>query len=88
MPELDRREFLKVVGLGAGAAATVACEEPVRKIIPYLNQPEEIVPGVATWYASTCRECPNACSIQVKTREGRPIKVEGNPEDPVTGGKV
>ena len=88
MPELDRREFLKVVGLGAGAAATVACEEPVRKIIPYLNQPEEIVPGVATWYASTCRECPNACSIQVKTREGRPIKVEGNPDDPVTGGKV
>ena len=88
MPELDRRNFLKVVGLSAGAAATVACKEPVEKIIPYLNQPEEIVPGIATYYASACRECTAGCGLKVKTREGRPIKVDGNPDDPIAGGAL
>jgi len=88
MPELDRRNFLKAVGLSAGAAATVACKDPVETVIPYLNQPEEIIPGIPTYYASTCRECPTGCSIQVKTREGRPLKVEGNPADPRTEGSV
>jgi anaerobic selenocysteine-containing dehydrogenase/Fe-S-cluster-containing dehydrogenase component len=88
MPELDRRDFLKVVGLSAGAAAATACSDPVETLIPYLNQPEEIVPGLATYYASTCRECPSACSIQVKTREGRPIKVDGNAQDPISGGRL
>ena len=88
MPELDRRDFLKVVGLSAGAAASAACQEPVEKVIPYLVQPEEIVPGLPTYYASTCRECPNACATTVKTREGRPIKVDGNPDDPVTRGAL
>ena len=88
MPELDRRDFLKVVGISAGAAAATACSDPVETIIPYLNQPEEIVPGLATYYASTCRECPSACGIQVKTREGRPIKVDGNPEDPISKGAL
>jgi molybdopterin-containing oxidoreductase family iron-sulfur binding subunit len=77
MSELDRRSFLKITGLTAGAAATVACKEPVEKVIPYLIQPEEVTPGIATYYQSTCRECPTACAITVKTREGRPIKVEG-----------
>ena len=88
MPNLDRREFLKVVGVTAGAAASAACQEPIEKVIPYLNQPEEIVPGIATYYASTCRECPAACATKVKTREGRPIKVDGNPEDPITQGAL
>jgi anaerobic selenocysteine-containing dehydrogenase/Fe-S-cluster-containing dehydrogenase component len=88
MPELDRRSFLKVVGMSAGAVATTACKEPVEKVIPYLNQPEEIIPGIPTYYASTCRECPGACGITVKTREGRPIKVDGNPEDPISRGAL
>ena len=46
MPEIDRRDFLKIVGMTAGAAATVACKEPIHHIIPYLNQPEEVVPGI------------------------------------------
>ncbi len=86
MPELDRRDFLKVVGLSAGAAVTAACQEPVERVIPYLVQPEEIVPGKPTFYASTCRECPMGCAIHVKTREGRPIKVDGNPSDPLGRG--
>jgi molybdopterin-containing oxidoreductase family iron-sulfur binding subunit len=88
VPELDRRDFLKVVGVGAGAAATSACREPVEKVIPYLIQPEEIVPGISTYYASTCRECPNSCATIVTTREGRPIKVEGNPADPIAKGRL
>jgi molybdopterin-containing oxidoreductase family iron-sulfur binding subunit len=84
MPQLDRRDFLKVVGLSAGAAATAACQQPVEKVIPYLVQPEEIIPGLPTYYASTCRECPNACALVVKTREGRPIKVDVNPDDLVS----
>ncbi len=88
MPELDRRDFLKIVGLSAGAAATAACKDPVETVIPYLNQPEEIIPGIPTYYASTCRECPSGCSIQVKTREGRPLKLEGNPSDPRTEGAL
>ncbi len=88
MSELDRRDFLKIVGMSAGAAATVACQDPLEAVIPYLNQPEEVVPGIATYYNSTCRECPAACGIRVKTREGRPIKVDGNPDDPIDGGSL
>jgi molybdopterin-containing oxidoreductase family iron-sulfur binding subunit len=88
MPEIDRRDFLKIAGMTAGAAATVACHEPVQKIIPYLNQPDDVTPGIATYYNSTCRECPGACGIRVKTREGRPIKVDGNPDHPLSKGKL
>ena len=63
-----------------------ACQDPVEKVIPYLNQPEEVVPGIATHYHSVCRECPSSCGITVKTREGRPIKVEGQAGDPLCAG--
>jgi molybdopterin-containing oxidoreductase family iron-sulfur binding subunit len=88
MPEFHRREFLKLVGASAGAAATAGCGDHVTKLIPYVVQPEEIVPGIANHYASTCQECPAACGLHVKTREGRPIKLEGNPEHPVNRGAL
>src|SRR4030095_11109310 len=88
MPELDRRDFLKLVGAGAGAAAAAGCSEKVEKLIPYVVQPEEITPGVPVWYGSTCLECPAACGLHVRTREGRPIKLEGNPEHPVNRGAL
>jgi anaerobic selenocysteine-containing dehydrogenase/Fe-S-cluster-containing dehydrogenase component len=86
MPELDRREFLKLVGASAGAAAAAGCSDHVDKLIPYVVQPEVITPGLAVYYASTCLECPAGCGLHVKTREGRPIKLEGNPDHPVSQG--
>jgi MoCo/4Fe-4S cofactor protein with predicted Tat translocation signal len=82
----DRRDFLKLLGFGVAAATLAACEAPVKRAIPYLNKPEEVDPGIANWYASTYQENGEYCSILVKTREGRPIKIEGNTLSKVTKG--
>src|ERR1700742_2015571 len=78
-----RRDFLKAVGFGVGAVTLAACQKvPVHKSIPYLIKPEEVTPGVANYYVSTYE----GHAILVKTREGRPIKVEGNPGDIMSKG--
>jgi molybdopterin-containing oxidoreductase family iron-sulfur binding subunit len=82
----DRRDFLKYVGFSTAAAAMAACEGPVRKTIPYVVQPENIIPGVANYYATTIANGFDFASILVKTREGRPIKVENNTDAKVNGG--
>jgi MoCo/4Fe-4S cofactor protein with predicted Tat translocation signal len=74
-----RRDFLKFLGFSLGAATLAACETPVIKSIPYLNKPGEITPGVANWYASTFYDGSDFASVLVKTREGRPIHIKGNP---------
>ena len=86
---VGRRTFLKVLG-GAGPAAAVAACSPVptETIIPYVVPPDDVVPGVATWYASVCGECPNGCGTRVRTREGRAIKIEGNPAHPGNQGAL
>ncbi len=84
----SRRDFLKFLGFGVGAATLAACEGPVHKAIPYLNKPEEITPGEANWYASTYINGTDYCPVLVKTREGRPIHIEGNKMSPVTNGAV
>ncbi len=73
-----RRDFLKYVGFSTAAASLAACEGPVIKSIPYVVQPEEIIPGVANFYATTIADGFDFASILVKTREGRPIKIENN----------
>ena len=75
----SRRDSLKFLGFSVGAATLAACETPVIKSIPYVNKPEEITPGVANWYASTYYDGEDFASVLVKTREGRPIHVQGNP---------
>jgi len=74
-----RRDFLKFLGFSLGAATLAACETPVVKSIPYVNKPEDIIPGVANWYASTYYDGQDFASVLVKTREGRPIHIKGNP---------
>ena len=84
----SRRDFLKFLGFSVGAATLAACEGPVHKAVPYLNKPVEITPGEANWYASTYVDGRDYCSVLVKTREGRPIHVEGNVLSLVTKGAV
>ena len=74
----NRRDFLKYVGFSTAAASLAACEGPVMKSIPYVVQPENIIPGVANYYATTIADGFDFASILIKTREGRPIKVENN----------
>lgn len=82
----SRRDFLKMMGFSIAAASLAACEAPVRKAIPYVNKPVDVDPGVANYYASTYLNGGDYCSVVVKTREGRPIKVSGNDLSPVTKG--
>lgn len=85
---IDRRDFLKIVSTGTVAAAAAGCGKPAEKILPYVIPPQNIVPGVASWYATVCRECPAGCGVLAKNREGRIVKVEGNPDHPVNRGAL
>ncbi|PZW41715.1 molybdopterin-containing oxidoreductase family iron-sulfur binding subunit [Mesonia algae] len=82
----SRRDFLKFVGFSTAAASLAACEGPVTKSIPYVVQPERIVPGVANYYATTIADGFDFSSVLVKTREGRPIKIENNTLGKVNSG--
>src|SRR5690606_8359901 len=81
-----RRDFLKYVGFSTAAASLAACEGPVIKSIPYVVQPETIIPGVANYYATTVADGFDFASVLVKTREGRPIKIENNSLATTDGG--
>ncbi|MCX6352679.1 MAG: TAT-variant-translocated molybdopterin oxidoreductase, partial [Bacteroidetes bacterium] len=85
----NRRDFLKFMGFGIGAATLAACSHsPVRKAVPFVNKPVDVDAGIPELYASTCSGCNANCSILVKTRDGRPIKIEGNDESPFNKGGV
>ena len=73
-----RRDFLKYVGFSTAAATLAACEGPVHKSIPYVLQPEQIIPGVADYYATSVFDGFDFANLLVKTREGRPIKIDNN----------
>ena len=83
-----RRDFLKFLGFSVAAATVAACEAPVTKAIPYVNKPEDVLPGMPTWYASTFYDGVSYASILVKTREGRPIYIKGNKDYGFTSGGV
>ena len=81
----NRRDFLKYVGFSTAAASLAACEGPVIKSVPYVVQPEQIIPGIANYYATAIADGYDFRSVIIKTREGRPIKVENNKEAPTLG---
>src|SRR5512135_2175116 len=86
---MDRRTFLQLTGLTAASAALAGCKQANEKIIPYLIPPDEgVTPGVANYYASSCRSCPAGCGILVRVSEGRARKIEGNPLHPVNRGRL
>ena len=86
---LQRRDFLKLVGATTVATALPGCgiKKP-KSLIPYVIPEENITPGKAVWYASVCQECPAGCGVSVRVREGRAVKVEGNPLHPVNKGAL
>ena len=85
---IDRRNFLKLLGVSSTAPLVSCASGPVETIIPYVIQPEDLVPGLASYYATTCRECPAGCGMLIRTREGRAVKAEGNPSHPVNAGAL
>jgi molybdopterin-containing oxidoreductase family iron-sulfur binding subunit len=89
MSPVSRRKFLALIGASAAFAGT-ACTDYYDKgeIVPYNKKPEEITLGKANYYASVCNGCSSACGVLIKTREGRPIKVDGNPDHPISKGKI
>ncbi|GJL48998.1 MAG: hypothetical protein NPIRA01_02250 [Nitrospirales bacterium] len=86
--DMNRRTLLKVLSLTAAGSALPGCEREVHNLVPYLLPDEQIVPGVATWYATTCQECEAGCGILARVMEGRVKKLEGNPAHPISQGKL
>jgi len=82
----SRRDFLKLCGFSFAVSALSACQSKIGKAVPYVIAPVEMTPGEALYYASSYINGSDYCSIIVKTRDGRPIKIEGNPESGVTKG--
>ena len=85
---MNRRTFLKMAGMGSVAFAAGCTQDPENYLYTLVQAPDDMVTGKATWYASTCRECPAGCGVLAKNREGRVIKLEGNPYHPINKGKL
>lgn len=84
---VGRRDFLRLAGFTAGAVTLVGCSRGTeRGVMPYLVRPEETTPGRAYEFATVCGGCPAACGVLVKCRDGRPLKLEGNPDHPLSRG--
>lgn len=92
--DINRRDFLKYMGLGGVGVATLSgCDRPTtvtieegkEKVVSYLAPEEYVIPGIGVWYASTCQQCPSACGVHGRVREGRVLKLEGNVNSPLNG---
>ena len=86
MGELSRRAFLKLAAGGSAAAAAGYGTKGLHRLISEVEPPKDAVPGEITVYATTCRECPAGCGMHAWHRDGRVIKVEGNPDHPISHG--
>ncbi len=85
---MNRRDFFKIVSVSGAAAATGGCQQAGESILPLVVPNEQLIPGVASWFATVCRECPAGCGVIARNREGRVVKLEGNPDHPVNAGAL
>lgn len=93
---INRRSFLKLLGWGGAGTALAGCDMPTtvtleegkEPAVSYLMPEEYVIPGVGIWYASTCTQCPARCGLHGRVREGRVLKLEGNPDSPINAGKT
>jgi len=83
---VSRRNFLKILGSASAVGATGCADSVQQNIFPNVKGQNEQIPGVAQWFSSTCNECAAGCGVKVRVREGRAVKLEGNPESPVNRG--
>lgn len=96
LDRMNRRTFLKLLGLGGSGSLPIhfsgcgnaSIEEGQEAVSAYVDPTEFVIPGDEVWYASTCRQCPAACGIHARVREGRVRKLEGNPHSPVNRGRL
>ncbi|WP_455375860.1 molybdopterin-containing oxidoreductase family protein [Kaarinaea lacus] len=94
--KIDRRNFLKIMGLGGAGTAlggcdlpsTVTLEEGKEEVVSYLMPEEYVIPGVGVWYATTCTQCEAGCGLHGRVREGRVLKLEGNPDSSMNNGNI
>lgn len=94
--DLNRRDFLKMMGWSAAGVTLAGCDLPTtvtleegkETVVSYLSPEEYVIPGVGVWYASTCMQCSAYCGIHGRVREGRALKLEGNPDSPINRGKL
>src|SRR2546428_188167 len=85
---MNRRDFFKIVTTSGATAAVAGCQQSAERILPLVVPNEQIVPGVATYFATVCRECPAGCGVRARSRDGRVVKLEGNPDHPVNQGAL
>ena len=93
MANIERRDFIKLVGaggigVGAGFMLRETIKHPTEHLVPHVVAPEDFSSGIATWYNTVCTMCAAGCGISVRTREGRAKKIEGNPSHPVSQGRL
>ena len=85
---MNRRDFFKIVATTGATAAVAGCQPATEQILPLVVPNEHLIPGVAAWFATVCRECPAGCGVLARNREGRVVKLEGNPDHPVNHGAL
>jgi len=85
---MNRRDFFKIVATTGATAAAGGCQQATEQILPLVVPNEQLVPGVASWFTTVCRECPAGCGVLARNRDGRVVKLEGNPDHPVNGGSL
>ena len=93
---VNRRDFLKILGWSGVGVAVAGCDRPTtvtleegkEDVVAYLQPEEYVIPGVGVWFASTCQQCAAGCGVHGRVREGRVLKMEGNPASPLNNGKL